>query len=424
MEFDVVILAAGKGERMSSKLPKPLQKICGISLLELVLNLAETVSKQSIVVLGHGAEQVQEELSKLGKNTIPVLQKNQLGTANAVSVALPHTKEKNLLVLYADVPLIKKETISNLLEQHLKSDSDVTLLTAFVSNPKGYGRVIRSKNGSIRAIVEETELTETNKNSTNEIFTGVAAYKTDFLRKVIPTLKPDNRKGEYYLTDVVRHTKNLTSVTCGEDESIGINNKAQLVKAESLLERRIQAELIEIGAKIVAPNLVYIEYGVEVAGECLIEPFCVIRRGVKIGEGCVVGPFAHLRKGTVLEDHSEIGNFVETKNTLLGRGAKAKHLSYLGDSEIGAETNIGAGTICANFDGKKKHKTVIEEKASIGSGTVLVAPVRIGAGAVTGAGAVVTKGHDVPSGETVVGIPARPLKKTKREKSALNKTSR
>jgi bifunctional UDP-N-acetylglucosamine pyrophosphorylase/glucosamine-1-phosphate N-acetyltransferase len=398
---------------MSSKLPKPLQKICGISLLELVLNLAETVSKQSIVVLGHGAEQVQEELSKLGKNTIPVLQKNQLGTANAVSVALPHTKEKNLLVLYADVPLIKKETISNLLEQHLKSDSDVTLLTAFVSNPKGYGRVIRSKNGSIRAIVEETELTETNKNSTNEIFTGVAAYKTDFLRKVIPTLKPDNRKGEYYLTDVVRHTKNLTSVTCGEDESIGINNKAQLVKAESLLERRIQAELIERGAKIVAPNLVYIEYGVEVAGECLIEPFCVIRRGVKIGEGCVVGPFAHLRKGTVLEDHSEIGNFVETKNTLLGRGAKAKHLSYLGDSEIGAETNIGAGTICANFDGKKKHKTVIEEKASIGSGTVLVAPVRIGAGAVTGAGAVVTKGHDVPSGETVVGIPARPLKKRK-----------
>lgn len=411
MDTDVIVLAAGMGERLKSTTPKPLHRICGVTLLELVLELARSVTEHPIVVVGYGSERVREALDD---TVLTVEQKEQLGTADAVRVALPLVRRKNTLVLYADVPLTRKETIHELVTEHIEGGADVTVLTSVLDEPAGYGRIIRTEGGVISAIVEETELSDKQKSALKEVFTGIAVYRTEFLKDVIPDLKPYNRKSEYYLTDVVRYADAVLGVECEPEEALGVNDRMQLIVAESVLQERLQEELVEKGARIVAPHLVYIEYGVEVEGECRIEPFCVIRRGVRIGRGCVVGPFSHLRSGTVLHESSEIGNFVETKKTVMGRGAKAKHLSYLGDAEVGAGTNIGAGTICANYDGLRKHKTTIEEDVQIGSGTVLVAPVHIGRGAVIGAGAVVTKNADVAPGETVVGVPARPLKKRKK----------
>ena len=411
MDVDVVVLAAGKGERLKSSIPKPLHKICGATLIELVLEVARTVTESPIVVVGYGADEVRKVLDD---SVVVVEQKEQLGTADAVKVALPAVKKSHLLVLYADVPLVRKETVVELIKEHIESSADVTLLTTVMEFPTGYGRIIRSESGEVSYIVEEAELNDEKRDSLKEVFTGIAVYKVDFLEDVLPMLKRDNRKGEFYLTDVVRSAERVRSVECEAEEALGVNDKGQLILVESIFQERIQEELMERGARIVAPHLVFIEYGVEVEGECLVEPFSVIRRGARIGRGCVVGPFSHLRSGTVLKEGSEVGNFVETKKTVLGEGAKAKHLSYLGDAEIGAGANIGAGTICANYDGVRKHKTVIEEGAQIGSGSVLVAPVRIGKGAVTGAGAVVTKGRDVADGETVVGGPARPMRRRKK----------
>lgn len=402
---------------MKSDIPKILHPICGRPCLSYVLDLVEGLKiKRVIAVLGHKSEEVKKLLRPEIK---VVMQKKLLGTADAVKQALAALKnfKGTILILYADNPLLKKETIKRLLKHHIENEQDATLLTAKMDKPEGFGRVLRDRYNSICRIVEEKDADDFQKDI-KEINSGIICFNKTKLADALKYVKPNNRKKEYYLTDVigVLYKKGylVDAVKISDiEEALGINSRQDLAGANEIMQRRINIELMRRGVTIIDPSSTFIGYGARIGKDTMIYPFTVIESDVKIGRRCLIGPFAHLRQGCVIEDGVVMGNFLEVVRSTLGRNTLAKHFSYLGDSRIGKRVNIGAGTVTANFDGEKKNITRIKDKAFIGSDTVLVAPVKIGKGAITGAGAVVTKNKHVPDGVIVAGVPARRLK-TKR----------
>jgi len=410
-----IILAAGKSVRMKSDIPKVLHPVCGRPMLGYVLDLVYALKLKNIIaVLGYKHQDV-KKLLKPGIKV--VIQKRLLGTADAVKEAAPLLKnfKGTVLVLYADNPLLKKETIKKLLEHHIKNNLDATLLTAKIDKPAGYGRVLRDKYASICGIVEEKDADDFQKDI-QEINTGVICFNKDRLLDSLKYVRPNNRKKEYYLTDTIGilYKKGfvLDSVKITDiNEALGINSRQDLTKTNSIMQKRINEELMQNGITIVDPDSTFIGFGAKIGRDTTIYPFTVIERDVRIGKCCFIGPFVHLREGTDLGDDIMAGNFLEVVRSKISSGTLLKHVGYIGDSRIGRMVNIGAGTVIANFDGKKKNITVIKDKAFIGCDTVLVAPVKIGKSARTGAGAVVTKNKNVPDGTTVVGVPARIIKK-------------
>jgi bifunctional UDP-N-acetylglucosamine pyrophosphorylase/glucosamine-1-phosphate N-acetyltransferase len=376
-----------------------------------------------LIVVGHGADDVERALAAQGQleRTILVRQEPQLGTGHALQCCAPHLEARDsdptrVVVLYGDMPLLGRESLAALLAlQEKQAAEGAALLTARPSDPRGFGRVLRGDQGEVRGIVEERDASP-EELSIAEVNLGVYAFDEAALLEVLPFLSQANEQGEYYLTDAIGtlvESRRPVAALAIEDEreAIGINTLAHLATARAEVQRRILDEHMANGVFIEDPATTTIDHGVRIGAGTRVLPCTVIRSGVKIGAGCEVGPFAQLRAGTVLEDGAEVGNFTECKKSRVGAHAKAKHLAYLGDATIGAGANIGAGTIFANYDGVAKHASYVGKRAFIGSGTVVVAPNRIGDGATTGAGAVVTKNSNIRPGEVWVGIPARRLQK-------------
>ncbi|MBU4252085.1 MAG: NTP transferase domain-containing protein [Candidatus Omnitrophica bacterium] len=411
-EIAVIILAAGKSTRMKSELPKVLHPLCGRPMLGYVLDLVTSLKPAQVVaVLGYKQELVRKIIPKGIKIAI---QKKLSGTADAVKVGLSVLRgfKGTVLVLYGDNPLLKKETLKKLLDYHLENNVDATLLTAQLKTPAGYGRIMRDKYFSICGIVEEKDADEVQKDI-KEINTGIMAFKKEKLSANLGSIRPNNRKKEYYLTDIIEIFAKKNYLVDGlkiqdTGEALGINTRAELAKANCLMQKTINDKLMQEGVTIIDPPSTFIDFGTKIGKDTVIYPFTVIQRGVKIGKRCFVGPFAHLREGVGLGDGVVAGNFIEMVRSRIGSKTLIKHFSYLGDSSVGANVNIGAGTVTANFDGKNKNYTVIKDNVNIGSDTVIVAPVRIGKFAVTGAGSVVTR--NIPDKAVVAGVPARILK--------------
>lgn len=426
-ELAAILLAAGRGERMKSSLPKVLHRICGRTLMERTaqLTLALPVLRK-IVVVPPKADAIRKVLSNDFKI---VVQEKALGTAHAVMAAQPLLKnfKGNVLVLCADVPLMTLETLKKFIEKHHEGHYYGTILTGKLTHPAGYGRIVRKGDDEVLKIVEDCEATSYEK-AIEEINSGTYCFDWPSLEEVLSQVKMHPQKNELYLTDVVEKlVKNKKSISayCVEDakEILGINSRHQLAEAERILQLRIVNYWMDNGVTIIDPETTFIDENVRIGQDTVIHPFSVIEGSVTIGKNCVIGPFSRIRERTILGDKAEIGNFVEVKASRVGSGVKAKHLTYLGDATIGKGVNIGAGTITANYDGKNKFPTTIEEGSFIGSGTILIAPVRVGKNAVTGAGSVVTREHHVPDGATVIGVPARILK-NKLKSGVKNRASR
>jgi len=450
---NIVILAAGPGKRMHSSTPKVLHRLAGRALLAHVFDTAKQLSPKVIcVVYGHGGELVREAVEESG--AIWVMQEPQLGTGHAVMQAAPHLDERwPTLVLYGDVPLIRAETLKHLVEA---TGTGLGLLTATLDNPKGYGRILR-KGKKVVGIVEEKDA-NVQQRALREINTGIVVAPTKKLKSWLAKLQNNNAQKEYYLTDIVAlATKERVPVTAIQAhavwETLGANSRGQLAELERIYQRKLAASLMEQGVALADPsrcdvrgslacgrdvaidvNCVFegeveLGDGTSVGANCVlrnvavgagtrIEPFCHLE-DADIGADCRIGPYARIRPGTRtrLAEKVHIGNFVEVKASSIGAGSKANHLSYIGDSEVGRNVNVGAGTIVCNYDGANKHRTIIEDDVFIGSDTQLVAPVRVGRGATLGAGTTLTK--DAPPGELTlsrakqVSIPGwrRPAKK-------------
>jgi bifunctional UDP-N-acetylglucosamine pyrophosphorylase/glucosamine-1-phosphate N-acetyltransferase len=438
MNLDVVILAAGQGKRMHSDLPKVLHPIAGKPMLSHVLAAAESLGDCALhVVIGHEAEQVRRAIPNEKVNW--VVQKQQLGTGDAVAKALPHCRTDScVLVLYGDVPLVNPAVLASLVRR-VKAGESMALLTANMLDPTGYGRIIRSDRGEVTSVVEQKDASS-DQLRILEVNTGIMAVSVCDLKAWLPNLNCDNAQGEYYLTDVVSIANQsgilvLTETSTDINEVLGVNNRQQQAFLERAFQRRQADQLMSAGATLIDParfdlrgtlfvgrdvlidaNVIF-EGQVSLGNNVVIEANCFIRDTV-IGDNCRikshsiieqariaqnvdVGPFARLRPGTVLEKGAKIGNFVETKNAILGEGSKASHLSYLGDVSVGEECNIGAGTITCNYDGVNKHKTVIEDRVFIGSNSTLVAPVIISEDGFVGAGSTITK--NIPAATLGIG---------------------
>lgn len=410
-----IILAAGRGERMKSDTPKVLHPLCGRPMLGYVLDLVEDLKINKVIaVIGHRHIEVRKFL-KPGIKV--VIQRRLLGSADAVKQTEKTLKnfKGTILVLYADHPLLKKDTLKKLIQYHNENNPDATLLTAKVKNPSGYGRILRDKYGSICRIVEEKDA-DVYEKDIKEINIGCACFRVLSLFRALRKVRLNQRKNEYYLTDVIdilyKQGGRVEAVKLLDfNEGWGINSRTDLAKANRTMQTRIINQHMEKGVTVIDPETTFIDWGVKIGNDTKIYPFTVIERGVKIGKHCSIGPFCHLREKTIIEDNSVIGNFAELVRSRVARHSLAKHFCYLGDARVGSNVNIGAGMVTANFDGKKKNVTVIKDNAFIGSDTILVAPVKIGKGAITGAGSVVTRNKNVPDYAVVAGIPARPLKK-------------
>ena len=411
-------MAAGKGTRMRSNLPKVLHEVCGRPLLGWVLDQAKALGPERIVVVtGHEEELVRGYVQEreFDERISFAHQAVQNGTGHAVQVAMDEFRGTSgaCVILYGDMPLIRAETLVRLVGQLATARAAATVATP--DEPRGFGRIVRDENGRFAGIVEEKDCSPKQR-AIREVNVGVYAFQTSDLETLLPMLTSDNAQGELYLTDVltklVEREHPVATVELEElEESIGINTLAHLAEAGRAIQFRIHERHLANGVKIVDPGTTYIDHDVEIGAGTEILPCTVIRGGVSIGEGCEVGPFTHLRVGTRLDDGAEIGNFCEAKKSRIGSGTKAKHLTYLGDVTIGSKSNIGAGTIVANYDGKHKHKTQIGDRAFVGSGSILIAPCQVGDGALTGGGAVVTRNSEIPENEAWVGVPARPLKR-------------
>lgn len=460
LNLDILILAAGLGTRMRSNLAKVLHRLDGRPLINHVCRTATALAPQKIyIVIGHQGEEVKtavlRELDE--EQAVFVWQVEQLGTGDAVNSAREflENSDSTMLILSGDVPMIRAETLAALVQQHRNhkgTGAAGTILTVTLKDPTGYGRIVRDPQGNFLRIVEQKDATE-DERQVREINSGIYCFNTKLLFSALSRVKNDNSQGEYYLTDVPALLSDAGEEIAiyhhGESREIeGINDRAQLAELESVLRRTTVAKLLlESGVTFTDPKSVYISGqaqigrdtviypNVTIEGESVIGEGCTIRSGTRItdsrvgdrveildncvitdseiSDNCTVGPFAHLRGKAKMEEGSKVGNFVELKKTRLGRGSKANHLTYLGDATIGENTNIGAGTITCNYDGKTKHATEIGNNVRIGSDTMLVAPVKVGDGAVTGAGSVVTK--DVPPNTLAVGAPARVIKTLKKE---------
>ncbi|HLI07985.1 MAG TPA: bifunctional UDP-N-acetylglucosamine diphosphorylase/glucosamine-1-phosphate N-acetyltransferase GlmU [Ktedonobacteraceae bacterium] len=464
--YATVVLAAGKGTRMRSTLPKVLHPLAGLPLLAHVLNAVEAIPAapilapfvtrietfRPIVVLGHQAEQVE---ARFGNRYIYALQKEPLGTANALLAAedavdslvpLPDT----VLVCYGDTPLLSSEVLARVLVEHIESKATITFLTAIAEGPGDYGRIMRDANGQVREIVELKRATEEQKRI-REVNSGVYCFERKWLWPALQML-PRNAGGEYFLTDLIAYAsaqgRTISTVSGSLEETMGINDRVQLAHAEQVLRRRILERHMYAGVTIIDPATTYIEDGVVIGPDTVILPGTMITGKTRIGTGChigpystidsstigdrcvirnsvleetvfedevSIGPFSHCRPGAHLARGVRMGNFGEVKNSHIGAETDMHHFSYIGDATVGEHVNVGAGTITCNYDGVHKNRTVIGDGAFIGSDTMLVAPVTVGDQAHTGAGSVVTK--DVPPGALVVGVPARAIRRVKSRSS-------
>lgn len=432
----VIVLAAGKGTRTKVSTPKVLLPICGSPMLDFVLDAGQALEPaHTVCVLHHGKALIEDALgARFAREGILVVDQGEpKGTGHAVRVALEALDESlgqpfdgHVLVIYGDTPLITIETLQELVDAlkrpaagteygngSPRAGAGATLLISDQMPPEGMGRILRDEQGYFVGIREERDCNEQELEIV-EVNTGFCAFQSAALREALPKLATNNQQGEYYLTDVFtlvldQQLEVETVFQIEPDETLGVNDLRQLSDARWVMQERIHDFHMSRGVRIEDPATCVIEKDVEIGPETHILPFVVIRNGVRVGAYCEVGPFSHLRVGAELEDEAEVGNFVEMKKSRLGRGSKAKHLTYLGDAQIGAKANIGAGTITANYDGKAKHVTKISDGAFIGSGTIIVAPAEVGQESTTGAGAVVTK--DVPGGEIHIGVPAKLHKK-------------
>ena len=414
----VVILAAGKGTRMRSRRPKVLHPLCGRPLVAWVVEQALSIDADRVVlVVGHGAEEV-GAAGQAAAGSTPlevVVQEPQLGTGHAVQVAAGSLEgAERVVVLYGDMPLLRDESLAALvLAQREAGRGAIAMMTARPDDPRGYGRILRDPAGGFERIVEEKDCTPAQR-ALEEVNLGVYCFDGPALLQDLPRLSSENAQGEYYLTDLpglaVGEGRPVVTVNLADPhEAAGVNTVSQLAEARWVMQSRILEAHMEAGVLIEDPATTYIDHGVEIGAGTHILPCTYVHTGVRIGEGCEVGPFTHLRSGTVLADGAQVGNFTECKNSTLGPGSKAKHLTYLGDTHIGARTNIGAGTIFANYDGKARHKSEVGDGVFVGSGTIVVAPNRLPDGTTTGAGAVVTRSADMQPGDVFVGVPARRL---------------
>jgi bifunctional UDP-N-acetylglucosamine pyrophosphorylase/glucosamine-1-phosphate N-acetyltransferase len=442
-QFNIVVLAAGKGKRMYSDLPKVLHPLAGQPLLHHVLRTAQSLQPATLtVVVGHGAEQVQAQSTHFAVQW--ALQAEQLGTGHAVQQALPWLDEScPTLVLYGDVPLTRAVTLQALLRA--AAGTQVGILTIALPDPTGYGRIVRNHQGQITHIAEQKDASAA-ECSIQEINTGIMVLPTPFLKRALGALKNNNAQGEYYLTDIVAlAVAEGLSITSTHPvyvwEVEGVNSKVQLAALERLHQRNLAQQLLEQGVTLADPSRLDIRGELICGRDVFIDVNCVFEGHVMLGEGVVIGanvvlrdvslgagtriepfthidghgkpirvgahvsigPFARLRPGAQLADQAHVGNFVEIKNSQIGQGSKVNHLSYIGDATVGARVNIGAGTITCNYDGANKHSTIIEDDAFIGSDTQLVAPVTVGRGATLGAGTTLTR--DAPAGELTVSRP-------------------
>jgi bifunctional UDP-N-acetylglucosamine pyrophosphorylase/glucosamine-1-phosphate N-acetyltransferase len=448
-----VALAAGEGTRMKSDVPKVLHPLCGRPMLLHVIDaLGQLPIERIVVVVGHGAERVTKTLQEEVATSVPiefVEQTVQRGTGDAVSVALTRfpddlDTEDDIIVVPGDTPMLRAETLAAMAREHRLSDAAATMLTAVVDDPSGYGRVVRGSDGRVERIVEQVDAT-VEERAIAEINTSIYCFRRNLLAPSLRRLSPENSQGEYYLTDVVGVLRGaghkVTAVQSPDpDEVAGVNDRAQLAAAETVLRERINARWMRDGVTMVDPARTYIDAGVTIGRDVRLLPGVILEGRTAIGDGSVVGPdsrlvdtvvgegavvqntvareteigdrvtvgpFAHLRPGTRLAADVHVGSFVETKNADVAEGAKLPHLAYVGDADVGAAANLGAGTITANYEGKSKTKsrTKIGKGAHTGSNTVLVAPVELGDGAFTAAGAVVNR--DVPPGALARGVPAK-----------------
>ena len=411
-----IILAAGKGTRMKSDTPKVLHTIFDKTLVGYVIDAVNNtgLADENFVIVGHQAERVEEYINKNYDNAKCVLQSPQLGTGHAVSMALPYLKDFDgeVIILCGDTPLITSETIKEFVEYHRENKSDLTVMSAIFENPTNYGRIIRNQDGSLNSIVEEKDATPEQK-AVKEINAGIYCINWAKIKPAFNELTSNNAQGEYYLTDIIKwgNEKNLSvnAYTLKNNEEIfGINSKTHLAEATKMLNNKIVQKHLDNGVQIIDPATTWISPETEIGADTIIYPSCYINGKNKIGKHCKIGPFAHLRGDVVLEDYVKIGNFVEVKKTTIKSHTNACHLTYLGDSEIGSNVNIGAGTITANYNPltKVKSKTIIKDNVKIGSNSVLVAPVTIEEGANVGAVGVITK--NIP--EWSLAITRSPLK--------------
>ena len=430
MTLSIVILAAGKGTRMNSQLPKVLQPLAGKPILQYVLDTTYSLQPNNIsIVAGHKSEMLRELIKD--KNISWRIQDRQLGTGHAVIQAIPDLNSDKTLILYGDVPLIKKADLQSLIK---KSDAGLAVMTHIKNDVNGYGRILREDN-KIQGIIEDKDCNKEQK-KIKEINTGILAANTKYLKQWLGRLKNENAQKEYYLTDIVKFAveDNITVSSHEVEEEVsisGVNSKSELAYIERGLQLNKAEELMEKGVTVLDPNRIDIRGQLKCGQDVTIDVGCIFEGNVnlgnnvhikpysfiknsdidenstieafshidssKVGSSCRVGPYARLRPGTVLESEVHIGNYVEIKNSLVDQGTKINHLSYIGDSEIGKNVNIGAGTITCNYDGVDKHKTIIEDDVFVGSNTQIVAPLKVGKGATIGAGSTITK--DVPKND-------------------------
>jgi bifunctional UDP-N-acetylglucosamine pyrophosphorylase/glucosamine-1-phosphate N-acetyltransferase len=426
-----IVLAAGQGTRMKSKKHKVLHEVCGKPMVEHVIDLIQLLHmNQPIVIIGHGADAVKETL---GDRAEFILQAEQLGTGHAVMQAVPilDGKPGTTLVICGDTPLITATTIQRLIEQHQQSNASATLLTAIMEDATGYGRVIRTSHGSVSHIVEHRDADE-KEQQIREINTGTYCFDNALLFEALKKVNNHNKQGEYYLTDVIgilREDGHRIEAYCTNDvsETIGINDRVALHQAEKIMQFRIIQQHMRNGITFISPEQTYIEANVTIGSDTIIYPGTLLKGTTTIGEnstigpgaditncvikdhvvvqhsvlvdsiveeGASIGPYSYLRPKSHIGPQVKIGDFVEIKNAKIGRGSKASHLAYIGDTEVGENVNIGCGVITVNYDGFQKHKTIIEDNSFVGSNVNLIAPVRIGKGAYVVAGSTIT--NDVP----------------------------
>ena len=445
-----IILAAGRGVRMASGVPKVLHKLLGRPILSYVIDAVRGLGlKRIYVVVGYKAEEVMKVFEQ--PEIIFIEQRDQLGTGHALMCCkeILSDVKGDILVLNGDTPLITQNTLKRLIDIHKNEGPSITLVISKVKQPGEYGLIIRDKEGRIKGIEEVTERNKTKQSK--EINAGIYCFKKDFLEKNIPLIPKNEKKGEYYLTDLIKIAsekgEKIAEIEAPFEEVIGINNRLDLAIATDILRKNILKGLMLQGTTIIDPNSTYVESGIKIGRDSILFPGVYLAGKTTIGENTIlehgvvirdseignnvvikaysvitesivednvkIGPFAHLRPGSHVAEEAKIGNFVEMKKSYIGRRSKASHLTYLGDAQIGNDVNIGAGTITCNYDGKRKHKTIIKDRAFIGSNTAFIAPICIGEEATVGAGSVITE--DVPDKKLAIARARQVIKEKKKD---------